>query len=93
MATVSAVRESRSGGARDAAPRRLAEVPVRARGWARPTWLEGVVDLAFREPEGWVLVDYKTDRGDDPEFATRRLTYREQLRRYGEAWAGSPASR
>jgi ATP-dependent helicase/nuclease subunit A len=44
------------------------------------------VDLAFREPEGWVLVDYKTDKGDDPDFETRRLGYREQLRRYGDAW-------
>ena len=34
-----------------------------------------------------MLVDYKTDRGDDPEFAQRRLSYREQLVRYGDAWA------
>ena len=27
-----------------------------------PTLLRGVIDLAFLEPDGWVVVDYKTDR-------------------------------
>jgi ATP-dependent helicase/nuclease subunit A len=44
------------------------------------TFLEGVVDLAFPEDDGWVLADYKTDRGDDPEFAVRR-------RAYSSAWS------
>ena len=81
-----------------AAERMLVEVPFALKielknrqtsaavGGRPPTYLEGVVDLAFREPEGWVLVDYKTDRGTDPDFAARRLTYREQLRWYADAW-------
>ena len=51
------------------------------------TFLEGVVDLAFPEDDGWVIADYKTDRGDDPEFAARRRAYREQLRAYSSAWS------
>jgi ATP-dependent helicase/nuclease subunit A len=85
MDTVNAVRASRLWKRAQSASRRLAEVPF-ALGLGGATWLEGVVDLAFREPDGWVLVDYKTDRGDDPEFPTRRLAYREQLRRYADAW-------
>ena len=86
MATVNAVRDSKLWKRADRSSRRLAEVPF-AVGLGGDTWLEGVVDLAFREPEGWVLVDYKTDKGTDPEFATRRLAYRAQLERYGEAWS------
>jgi ATP-dependent helicase/nuclease subunit A len=51
-----------------------------------PVYLEGVIDLVFREPDGWVVVDYKTDKGDDPEFAARLPAYREQLRIYSRAW-------
>jgi ATP-dependent helicase/nuclease subunit A len=70
------------------AARTLAEVPFTLRRPDRdpPTYLEGVIDLAFREQDGWVVVDYKTDRGDDPHFATRREAYRAQLSLYGEAW-------
>jgi ATP-dependent helicase/nuclease subunit A len=70
------------------APERLAEVPfalARPEG-DRPTYLEGVIDLAFRERDGWVVVDYKTDRGDDPDFPSRREAYRAQLSLYGDAW-------
>ena len=35
----------------------------------KPTLLQGVIDAAFRDPEGWVLLDYKTDRD------TRRETF------------------
>ena len=71
-----------------ASGRHVAEVPFaveRAKGEA-PVYLEGVIDLAFREPDGWVLVDYKTDTGADPGFADRVPAYREQLRIYSRAW-------
>ena len=48
--------------------------------------LEGVVDLAFREPDGWVIADYKTDVGTDPEFAARVEAYRRQVELYAAAW-------
>ncbi|HKJ01415.1 MAG TPA: UvrD-helicase domain-containing protein, partial [Longimicrobiales bacterium] len=43
-----------------------------------PSVLEGVIDLAFREPDGWVIADYKTDVGTDPDFPSRLETYRRQ---------------
>jgi len=48
--------------------------------------LEGVIDLAFLEPEGWVIADYKTDVGTDPDFARRRSDYRRQVELYAQAW-------
>jgi ATP-dependent helicase/nuclease subunit A len=49
--------------------------------------LEGVIDLAFLEADGWVIADYKTDVGTDPDFARRRESYRRQVDLYAEAWA------
>ena len=51
-----------------------------------PVLVEGVIDLAFREPDGWVIVDYKTDVGDDPDFPRRRRAYRRQVELYAEYW-------
>ena len=49
--------------------------------------LEGVIDLAFKEADGWVVADYKTDVGTDPEFSVREAAYRRQVELYAEAWA------
>jgi ATP-dependent helicase/nuclease subunit A len=51
-----------------------------------PSILEGVVDLAFREKGGWVIADYKTDVGTDPDFPARVEAYRRQVDLYAEAW-------
>lgn len=51
-----------------------------------PRLVEGVIDLAFREADGWVIVDYKTDVGDDPDFPRRRRAYRRQVDLYAECW-------
>ena len=51
-----------------------------------PRLLEGVVDLVFREEDGWVLVDYKTDGGTDPGFPARERVYRRQVELYAAAW-------
>ena len=64
-----------------------------------PLWLtladgrlaEGVVDLAFREADGWTVVDFKTDA----ELGERRASYAAQVRLYAEALGrvtGEPAS-
>ena len=45
--------------------------------------VQGVVDCAFREPEGWVLVDYKTDHVENEQELVE--TYRPQLQWYAEA--------
>ena len=36
--------------------------------------LQGVIDCAFREPAGWVILDYKTDRVEDPEAFVNEYT-------------------
>jgi ATP-dependent helicase/nuclease subunit A len=61
-----------------AAPFESADHPVQV--------LEGVIDLAFLEEDGWVIADYKTDVGTDPDFARRRDGYRRQVDLYAEAW-------
>lgn len=46
--------------------------------------IQGVMDLYFREPEGWVLLDYKTDRRVRPDSGQLEA-YRQQLGLYREA--------
>ena len=52
-----------------------------------PEILEGIVDLAFKEAEGWVIADYKTDIGTDPDFEARSDAYRSQVELYAECWS------
>jgi len=69
---------------------RLVEVPfqiMKSADGAPDTLLRGVIDLTFREPAGWVIVDYKTDRRPDSELQSLVDRYREQVRLYGESWA------
>ena len=82
------------------AERRLVEVPfcialqpseVRALGLAEPgaedrtEVVEGVIDLAFREDDGWVICDFKSDAapGAKPE---RVAQYRKQVELYAVCW-------
>jgi ATP-dependent helicase/nuclease subunit A len=53
---------------------------------ARPLLLRGVIDLAFRESEGWVIVDYKTDQSNDKSLAALVEHYRPQVESYADAW-------
>jgi len=94
MELVAQVRGSEVWHRSEAAPLRHAEVPIATVLDPDPdaqspaeTVLEGVIDLVFKEPGGWVVVDYKTDPGDDPEFPLRAHQYLSQVRLYGEAWA------
>jgi ATP-dependent exoDNAse (exonuclease V) beta subunit len=73
-----------------ASPALRRETPVL---WKLPegTLAEGVVDLAFREAQGWTVVDFKTDR----EIGERRREYEAQVRLYADAVSaatGDPAS-
>jgi ATP-dependent helicase/nuclease subunit A len=45
--------------------------------------VRGVIDLAFEEKDGWVLVDYKTDRASLEQLLE---TYRTQLESYRKCW-------
>jgi ATP-dependent exoDNAse (exonuclease V) beta subunit len=54
------------------------------------TLVEGVVDVAFEEPGGWTVIDFKTD----VELAGRRHEYARQVSLYARALAaatGKPA--
>lgn len=48
-----------------------------------PVIIQGAVDLVFEEEDGLVIVDFKTDRTDNPD--TLRHTYSEQLNIYAKA--------
>lgn len=48
--------------------------------------LEGAMDLVFREADGWVIVDYKTDMGALGNAAEVVETYAPQIRMYGRFW-------
>ncbi|MGQ0561903.1 MAG: PD-(D/E)XK nuclease family protein, partial [Gemmatimonadota bacterium] len=51
------------------------------------TVIDGVIDLAFREQDGWVIVDYKTDAIVEPELWRQRTeTYRRQVNLYADYW-------
>jgi ATP-dependent helicase/nuclease subunit A len=91
LGLVAAVRASELWGRAQRAARTLAEIPFAARGVrggdAAPTEvLEGVIDLAFKEDDGWVIADYKTDVGTDPDFPARLEEYRRQVDLYARAW-------
>jgi ATP-dependent helicase/nuclease subunit A len=59
----------------------MREVPVASFDESTSTYVEGFVDLAFEEDDGWVIVDYKTDRvdGNGAKLVER---YRPQLEAY-----------
>ncbi len=49
--------------------------------------IEGIIDLIFREEDGWVIVDYKTDVMSDPDVRRgREELYRKQLDLYSACW-------
>ena len=67
---------------------RLTEVPfvVQRDEGDVPTLVKGAIDLAFKEADGWVLVDYKTDAVPKEGLAGLASRYAPQLQTYAEAW-------
>ena len=49
--------------------------------------LRGVIDLAFRESDGWVIVDYKTDQGAESALDHLVSHYAPQVELYAQAWS------
>lgn len=71
-----------------AARRALRELPVTWYDPGRDCYVEGFVDLAFEEADGWVLADYKTDALPAPEPRGVQLLierYRPQVEEYRRA--------
>ncbi|MDH3270987.1 MAG: UvrD-helicase domain-containing protein [Gemmatimonadota bacterium] len=77
-----AIEEERTPGAADGG----VGVPARSTEHTARTVLEGVIDLVFKESDGWVIADYKTDVGTDPDFPAREQAYRRQVELYADAW-------
>jgi ATP-dependent helicase/nuclease subunit A len=66
----------------------LVEVPFELRGGEneQPVLRRGVVDLAFREPDGWVICDYKTDAAAAFNLDGLAAHYAPQVHAYARAW-------
>jgi ATP-dependent helicase/nuclease subunit A len=65
----------------------LVEVPfsLKTEGEELPKIVSGAIDLAFKEPEGWVIADYKTDQVDG-NLESLVAYYRPQVEMYKEFW-------
>ncbi len=90
--TVEAVRQSDLWQRARSAEQCLVEVPLvlpagaGSPGHALPTVLRGVIDLAFRESSGWVIVDYKSERAQRTQLPALVTYYRPQVAAYAQAW-------
>ncbi|MEF3313436.1 UvrD-helicase domain-containing protein [Paenibacillus sp. GYB004] len=51
--------------------------------------IKGVVDFAFEEEDGWVIVDFKTDQLDDGNLQQFVKFYASQVQAYTEAWSST----
>jgi len=51
-----------------------------------PILVRGVIDLAFLEPNGWVIVDYKTDRHGPDRLQDLAQHYKDQVLTYAKFW-------
>ena len=68
-----------------ASDERHAEVPFGIR--ENDNYTTGIIDLAFREAEGWVLADYKTDAVKDESHLQKLADYyAPQLEAYCRCW-------
>ena len=75
---------------------RFTEIPFtfeKRVGVPRPVLIRGSIDLVFRETDGWVLVDYKTDRLRGREPGALALRYAPQVLLYAEAWEQTTGER
>ena len=65
------------------------EIPIAAYTSGEGAVLQrGVIDLVFQHVEGWVIIDFKTNRLDGDDALEEHLShYGPQLRAYAAAWA------
>ena len=92
VSVVQSVRASEIWQRAQKSERRFVEVPFQrvvheGEYGAIPILLRGVIDLVFREPGGWVIVDYKTHRQlSDEKIREIVAQHTGQLRTYKESW-------
>jgi ATP-dependent helicase/nuclease subunit A len=54
---------------------------------SRPVILSGTIDLVFKEVDGWVVVDYKTDRPkNEKDYPELVEVYQKQIAIYSQVW-------
>ena len=52
-----------------------------------PILLNGIIDLVFKEPTGWIIVDYKTDCPEyEKDYEYLEKTYQNQINLYAYVW-------
>jgi ATP-dependent exoDNAse (exonuclease V) beta subunit len=90
VAAVDGFRGSDVWSAMRGATRRFTEVPVAIPDLDEdglPTVTRGRIDLIYESPEGWHIVDYKTDEAAS-ESAVEAIAerYGEQVRAYAKSW-------
>jgi ATP-dependent exoDNAse (exonuclease V) beta subunit len=85
LATVEMVRTSEFWQRVAAAEERLTEVPVGAPwdGQKARVLAKGIIDLVLRTPQGWHIIDYKTDALSVDQLVQ---DYRDQLQAYVRIW-------
>ncbi|OGD17274.1 hypothetical protein A2V47_06045 [Candidatus Atribacteria bacterium RBG_19FT_COMBO_35_14] len=54
---------------------------------SRPIILSGTIDLVFKETDGWVVIDYKTDRPkNEKDYSKLTEVYQKQIAIYSQVW-------
>ncbi|GAI84084.1 unnamed protein product [marine sediment metagenome] len=54
---------------------------------SRPVILSGTIDLVFKEADGWVVIDYKTDRPkNEKDYPKLVEVYQKQIAIYSQVW-------
>ncbi|MCJ7498341.1 MAG: PD-(D/E)XK nuclease family protein, partial [candidate division Zixibacteria bacterium] len=54
---------------------------------SRPVILSGTIDLVFKEADGWVVIDYKTDRPkNEKDYPKLAEVYQKQIAIYSQVW-------
>jgi ATP-dependent helicase/nuclease subunit A len=62
-----------------------ADSPLSGEAHEQDTYVNGIIDLVFRENDGWVIIDYKTYDGNEVSLDLRK-GYEKQLASYAEVW-------
>lgn len=54
---------------------------------SRPVILSGTIDLVFKEADGWMVIDYKTDRPENEKDYPKLVeVYQKQITIYSQVW-------
>jgi len=87
IATVKAVMSSNLWKRMQKAQVTLVEVPfsLKIEGEELPRIISGAIDLAFKDPDGWVIADYKTDKVDG-NLDNLVAHYKPQVEMYRDFW-------